>query len=94
MSDLLDDSRRYKVEFAKGEGASKKHDLQAVLDDCPKGFDLHSITPSASGSGYTEMFIVVFERAPLSPPPTAALSPSPPPPQVAEGRGGLGGRRR
>ena len=94
MTDLLDDPRRYVVEFAKGEGASEKRDLQAVLDGCPNGFSLHSITPSASGSGYTQMFIVVFERSPLSADPSAALSPSGPQAAQSGGSRTLIGRAR
>lgn len=57
---------RYIVEMARGEGGD--HDpLQDVLDACPKGHRLHSITPFASGGGYTLSFIVVFEREPASP---------------------------
>ncbi|MBR0687346.1 hypothetical protein JQ594_15550 [Bradyrhizobium manausense] len=52
---------RYFVKMARGEGADHDH-LQNVLDACPEGYCLHSITPFASGSGYTLSFIVTFER--------------------------------
>ncbi len=58
------EKNRYLVAFARGEVGADILTLQDALDDCPAGFRLHSITPQASGSGYTQKFVVVFEREP------------------------------
>lgn len=62
MSDIIPPAGRYLVRTARGEGASDKPSLQDVLDSLLSGYRLHSITPWATGSGFVQLFIVVFER--------------------------------
>lgn len=71
-------SGRYLVRAAKGEQSSGAElSIQQVLDETPQGYDLHSITPWVSGSGYVHHFVVVFEREsePSTSPPLASQGP-------------------
>lgn len=56
--------QRYLVVHAKGDKLSTYDlpPLQTVLDECPKGYKLHSFQSFNSGGGYTLYWKVVFER--------------------------------